>query len=173
MTSKGRTVFILGLVALLALSAGIRFYKLGATDTRSDEVELVEQLQGGIRPAEYFKWFIEVFQAGRQMPLSRVATCIYIRTFDLPVTLFHVRTPFAVLSALTPLFLVCLGRWWTGPRLGWILGVLGLTVADVSPEKDAPSGKRKPRIKAAYPYVDEAGKKYPTYLFVLMDFLTY
>ncbi len=23
------------------------------------------------------------------------------------------------------------------------------------------------------PYVDEAGKKYPTFLFVLMDFLTY
>lgn len=126
MTSRGRTVFILGLLALLALSAGIRFYKLGATDTRSDEVELVEQLQGGIRPVEYFKWFIEVFQAGRQMPLSRVATCLYIRTFDLPVTLFHVRTPFAVLSALTPLFLVFLGRWWAGPRLGWILGVLGL-----------------------------------------------
>ncbi len=118
--------FILGLAALLALSAGLRFYKLGVTDTRSDEVELIQQLQGGIKPVEYFKWFIEVFQAGRQMPLSRVATCIYIRTFDLPVTLFHVRAPFAALSVLTPLFLVFLGRWWVGPRLGWILGVLGL-----------------------------------------------
>ncbi|HOW97316.1 MAG TPA: hypothetical protein P5567_12440 [Kiritimatiellia bacterium] len=124
--ASGRTGLMLGLAVLLALSIGIRFYKLGVTDTRSDEVELVEQLQGGVKPVEYFKWFIEVFQAGRQMPLSRVATCIYMRTFELPVTLFHVRTPFAMLSALTPLFLVFLGRWWAGPRLGWILGVLGL-----------------------------------------------
>ena len=40
---------------------------------------------------------------------------------------------------------------------------------EVPPDKDS-----KPKVKVTTsPYVDEAGKKYPTYLFVLMDFLTY
>lgn len=44
-----------------------------------------------------------------------------------------------------------------GCELDSILGALGLTVADISPAKDAPSGKRKPQIRAVYRYVDEAG----------------
>jgi len=44
-----------------------------------------------------------------------------------------------------------------GCDLDSILGALGLTVGDISPAKDAPSGKRKPRIKAVYSYVDESG----------------
>lgn len=125
-TAGRRGAMLWGLALLLLVSMTTRFYRLGVTDTRSDEVELMEQLQAGIGPVEYFKWFVEVFQAGRQMPLSRVATCIYIRAFGLEPTLFNARTPFALLSALTPLFLFLLGRWWAGPRLGWILAVLGL-----------------------------------------------
>lgn len=44
-----------------------------------------------------------------------------------------------------------------GCDLDSVLGALGLTVGDISPAKDEPSGKRKPRVKAVYPYVDETG----------------
>jgi hypothetical protein len=44
-----------------------------------------------------------------------------------------------------------------GCDLDSVLGAIGLKVSDISPAKDEPSGKRKPRIKAVYPYVDEAG----------------
>ena len=42
-----------------------------------------------------------------------------------------------------------------GCELASILDALGLAVADISPERDAP--KRGPRIKAVYRYVDESG----------------
>lgn len=42
-----------------------------------------------------------------------------------------------------------------GCELESILGALGLTVGDISPERDEP--KRKRRVKAIYPYVDESG----------------
>ena len=125
MPRSARTGLLWGLAALLVFSAAIRFYRLGDSDTRSDEVELIEFLQAGVGPMQYFKHIVAGFQSGRQMPLPRVATSAYVLGLHLDVTLFNIRTLYAFLNSLAPLFLVLLGRKWAGPRMGWILGILG------------------------------------------------
>ena len=67
--SSQRSNLLWSLAVLLFFAGTLRFYHLAYADTRSDEVELVEFLQAGIGPADYFKRTWDDFQTGRQMPL--------------------------------------------------------------------------------------------------------
>jgi hypothetical protein len=114
-----------GLAVLLALAGALRFYQLGHADTRSDEVELIEFLQAGVGPVQYFERTWQDFQTGRQMPLPRVTSSAYVRGLGLDVNRANVRAPYAALGTLGVFFLWLLGRHWGGARLGWILGFVG------------------------------------------------
>jgi len=101
-----------------------RFPRLGKMDTRADEVELLQFLQSGISVTDYLKREIGAYKEGRQMPLSRFVTSVFVRTLNLPPTLLTIRLPFAIMGLMCIPAFWLLGNAYGGQKLAFIMAWL-------------------------------------------------
>ncbi len=118
-----RSIVLLSLLLLMGL--GIRFYRLGFTDTRSDEVALLIPPLASYTPAEHIRCDWQTFKETRIMPVPRMTVGAFITTFKLEANRFNVRFVYALLGGLTVGALFLLGRAFGDGRLAWLLAFFG------------------------------------------------
>ncbi len=120
-----RTATIVLLVLLTAAGAALRLYRLGETDTRGDEVELLIPPISEYGPLENCKRDFHAFKSGRILVLPRMTTSALVKGFGLPSTRSNVRLTYAIFGFLTIPALFLLGLKLGDRRLAWILAFLG------------------------------------------------
>ncbi len=125
MSAFGRLSFLL-LLGCCLLAGGIRFYRLGAMDTRSDEVELLTPPIADFGPIQNFVRDFHAFKTGRILGLPRMVASAVVKGFGLETKPRNIRLPYAIMGILTIPALFMLGLRLGDRRLGFILAFLGV-----------------------------------------------
>jgi len=116
-----RLISCLLLIGILLLASGIRFYRLGEVDTRSDEVQLWKDLRTHKSVGAYLRFHFENFKTDRVMPLPRVAAAMVVHGLGVAPSLFWIRVPYALCGILCVWAFFRFGTALYDRRLGLVL----------------------------------------------------
>ncbi len=125
MKSLSNSLFWTILLATTAIGGFIRLYDLGGSDTRSDEVYMLQPPASQYTPVQQLVAESEMFRDGRTLVIPRTTATAFIYFLRLDPTQFITRFPYALMGILTIPALCLLGVRLGDRRLGLILAFLG------------------------------------------------